>query len=117
DDGVTHAVTAGVLLQIATSGHPGRGPVVAILVIEKIFVAPAVIEGHIVIAGPGDAAQARIAIKGISAGGIGDDAVVCLAAQIVDPWQGWIRPSYNVLPVLIVKITVFHIGCLRLLTY
>src|ERR1019366_4356528 len=108
DDGVAHAMTARVLLQIAAGGHPGRGPVLAILVVAQIDVAPAVIEWHVIVARPRDAAQTRIAIKGISAGGVGDDAVVCLAPQIVDPWQGCIRPRDDVLPVPIVKIAVLH---------
>ena len=101
-------MAARVLFQVAASGQPGWRPVLAIRVVAQVNVAPAHVERDIVIAAPGNAAQTRIAVKGISARGIRDDAEVPLAPQIVDPWQRSIRPRYDILPILIVEIAVFH---------
>src|SRR5215469_7810130 len=77
--GVAHAVAAGVVLELAASRLPGRGPELPRGVVAEIDIPPAEIEGSIVVAVTGDPAQASIAIKGIPSRGIGDDAEIGLA--------------------------------------
>ena len=114
DGGVAHAVTARILLQFVLRGLPGGGPEfargIAASIIAKINVASAQIEGSVVVAVARDAAQARVAVKRIATGSIGDDAEVGLAAEVVDPRQRRIGLSDYVLAVLIVEVPVFHEG-------
>ncbi len=108
DGGVAHAVAAFVFVQIAARGLPGRRPELAAFVVADVEIAPAKIKGCIVVAVAGQAAQAGIAVKGVTAGGVGDDAEIRLAAQVIDPGQGSLRGSDHVFPMLVVKMSVTH---------
>src|ERR1039457_652784 len=108
DDAVAHAVAASVLLRIGVGGLPGGRPVIARLVVAHIDVASPQVEGDIVIPVARDAAQARVAIERVTTRGVGDDAEVSLASQIVDPWQGCIWPGDYIFPVLVVEVSVLH---------
>src|SRR5271165_5727045 len=101
-------MAAGILFQFVARGLPGRGPEFARGIIAKINVAPAKIERGIVVSVARNTAQARVAVKRIAAGGIGDDAEVSLAAQVIDPGERRIRLSDYVFAVLIVEMPEFH---------
>jgi len=77
-------------------------------IVADVDVTPAVIERNVVISPARDAAQTCIAVEGVTTGGVGYDAEVCLASQIVDPRQWRIWLSDYVFPVLVVKIAVLH---------
>ena len=106
DDGVAHAVAAGIAVQLSFDGLPAGIPDrVAVLDVE---VAAAVVHGHVVVAVAGDAAQSGIAVEAIAAGGIADDAEELFAAEVVNPRVGRPRRVDDVLAGFVVKVTVFH---------
>ncbi len=87
DDGVAHAVTAFVFVQFGARGLPGGRPEFAGVIVAEVEVTPANIERRVVIAIARQAAQARIAIEGITTGGVGDDPEIRFAAEVIDPGQ------------------------------
>ena len=108
DGGIAHAVTAGVVLDGVARGLPRRRPEPARFFVAQIDVASAEIEGRIVVAIAGEAAEAGISIERVAAGGVGDDAKVRLAAKVVHPRQGRIRLRNHVFAVLVVEIAKLH---------
>ena len=108
DDGVAHAVAAGVVVELGARGLPGRRPEFAGVVVAQVDVAPAEIERHVVVAVAREAAQAGVAIKGVAAGGVGDDSEIGLAAEVIDPGQRRVGLGDHVLAVVVVKISVLH---------
>ena len=108
DHRVAQAVTAGVVARLVARGLPGRRPEAARFAVAQVDVAPAAIHGHVVVAVPGEAAQPGIAIKRVAAGGIGDDAEVLLASQVVDPRQRSVGPRDNVFAALVIEVPEFH---------
>ncbi len=106
-------MTAGVtcpcgIVQLAPGGLPGRRPKLPRVIISHIDVAPAAIEGDVVVAVARDAPQARIAIEGVTTGGVGDDAKIRFVAQVVDPRQWGIGSSDHIFATLVVEISVTH---------
>ena len=110
DDGVAHAVAAFVIVQLGPRGLPGRRPELPRVVVPDVEIAPAEIKRRVVVAVARQPAQARIAVKGIPAGGVGDDAEVGFTTQIVDPRQRGVGPGDDVFATLVVKVSVTH-GC------
>src|ERR1035438_244908 len=108
DGGIAQAVAAFVMIQWSACGLPGGRPECPALVVPDIDIAAAEIKRGIVVAVACQTPQARIPIERIPAGGVGDDAEVCLAAQVVDPRQGGIGPSDYVFAMLVVKMSVAH---------
>ena len=106
DDGVAHAMAAGVLVQLGFDRLPAGVPHgAAVLDVE---VAAAVVHGLVVIAVAGHAAQPCVAVEAVAARGVADDAKEILAAQIVDPG---VRRSWRINDIftgLVVKMAVFH---------
>ncbi len=96
DDRVAHAVAAPIAVQLGAGGLPTGRPIRATCVVPHIEVAPAAVHGDVVIAKAGQPAQAGVSIKRVAARRVGDQAKVGLAAQIVDPRQGRIRPGDHV---------------------
>jgi len=88
DDGVAQAVASGVVLKVAAGGLPGGRPELAALVVPQIDVTPALVEGDVVVAVPGQPSEARIAIEGVAAARVRDQSDVVAGAQVVDPGQG-----------------------------
>ena len=106
DDGVAHAVAAGVFVQLGLDGLPARVPHgVAVLDVE---VAAAVVHGLVVVAVAGHAAQPGVAVEAVAARGVADDAKEILAAQIVDPGVGRSWRVNDIFTGLVVKMAVFH---------
>jgi hypothetical protein len=87
DGGVAHAVAAFVFVELGARRLPGRRPELAGVVVADVEIAPADIERRVVVAVAGQAAQARVAVKGIAAGGVRDDAEIRFAAEVIDPRQ------------------------------
>ena len=107
DGRVAHAVAAGIICELAARRLPGGRPEVATIV-AKINVATAEIKGRIVVAIASEASQAGVAIERVAAGGVGDDAEISLAAEIIDPRQRGVRLSDYVFTIRIIKMTKFH---------
>ncbi len=106
NDGVAHAVAAGIAVQLSFDGLPAGVPDrVAILDVE---VAAAVVHRHVIVAVAGDAAQSGIAVEAIAAGGIADDAEELFTAEVVNPRVRRPRRVDDVLAGFVVKVTVFH---------
>src|SRR6516162_1579262 len=110
NDRVAQAMATEVILELSLSGLPGRRPEFAGIIVTDIDIAPAEIARGVVVAVAGNSPQARVTIEGISAGGIGDDAEISLAAQIVDPRQRRVRLRDYVLTMLLVEVSVIHAG-------
>ena len=108
DGGVAHAVAAFVLVELGARGLPRWRPELVGVVVADIEVAPADIERRVVVAVPGQAAQARVAVKGIAAGGVGDEAEIGFAAEVIDPRQRGVGLGDDVFALLVVKMSVLH---------
>ena len=108
DGRVAHAVAALVFVELAARGLPRRRPKLGGGVVAEVKIAPAVIERRIVVAVARDAAQARVAVVGVAASGVGDDAEVGLAAEVIDPRHRRLRPGDHVFAILVVKVSVTH---------
>ena len=106
DHRVAQAVAALVGVQRGLDRHPARGEDrVAVLDVEVL---PAGVGGHVVVAVAGDAQHARILIEAVAAARIGHQRKERLAAQVVDPGRGRVRPGDHVLPGLVVKMAILH---------
>ena len=108
DDGVAHAMAAFVFVELGARRLPRRRPEFAAVVVAQIKIAPAEIERRVVVAIAGQAAQPGVAVKGIAAGGVRDDAEIGFAAEIIDPRQRRVGPGDDVFAVLVVKVSVTH---------
>jgi hypothetical protein len=108
DDGVAHAVAAGVVLELVACGLPGGRPEFLRLVVAQVDVAPAEIERHVVVAVARDPAQAGVAIERVASRGIGNNAEIRLASQVVDPWQRRVRLGDHILAIPVVEISELH---------
>ena len=108
DGGIAHAVAAFVFVQLGARRLPGRRPEFAGVVVAEVEVTPTDIERRIVVAVPGQAAQAGIPVEGIAAGGVGDDAEIRFAAEVIDPRQRGIGLGDDVFAIVVVKVSVTH---------
>jgi hypothetical protein len=52
------------------------------------------------------ATQTGVTKKAIAARGVGYDAEVILAAKIIYPWRGSIRPGNDKLPGFVIEVTI-----------
>ncbi len=108
DGRVAQAVAAVVAVQRAARRLPRGRPELAGRVVAQVEVAPAGVEGHVVVAVAGQPAQARVAVERVAAGCVGDEAKIGLAAQVVDPGQRRVGPCDDVFPAFVVEISVGH---------
>ena len=114
DDRVAKPMAAAVVLEVTLGRLPAGAPVFARFVVAQVDVPPTQVKWSVVVAVSADAAETGVAIEGVAAGRIRNDPEIGLIAQIVDPGQRRIRPSYDVLASLIVEMTVAHDSPLRL---
>ena len=108
DGGVAHAVAAFVFVQLGARRLPRRRPEFAGVVVAEVEVAPAEIERRVVVAVARQAAQAGVAIKRVAAGGVGDDAEVRLATEVIDPRQRGVGLGDDVFPFVVVEMSKTH---------
>ena len=101
-------MAAAVIIELVLRRLPARAPVLARFVVAQVDVPAANVQWGVVVAVPGQAAQAGVAIEGVAASGVRDDPEVRLAAQIVDPGQRRVGPGDDVLAPLIVEMAVPH---------
>src|SRR5450756_591929 len=87
---VSGAVPALVRVEVLTNRLPGRAPELAAVLIAQVEVASGLVVGNGVVAIAADAPVARIAVEGVPARRVGDDAAVAAGAQVVDPRRGGI---------------------------
>ena len=108
DEGIAHAVAAFVLVKRGARRLPRGRPEFAGVIVADIKIAPAEIKRSVVVAIAGEAAQAGVAVEGIAAGGVGDDAEIRLAAEIIDPRQRGVGLGDDVFPLAVVEMSKFH---------
>ena len=106
DDGITHAVAAGIFIQLCFGGLPAGVP--HEISIFDVEIAAAIIYRHIVVAIAGNSPQTGIPIEAIATGRIAHQAKHIFAAQVVDPRVGCPWRVDDVFSVLIVKVAVLH---------
>ena len=106
DDGVAHAVTAGVSVQIGLDRRPARRPYgLAVLDVE---VTAAHVNRYVVVAVTGDSAETGILVEVIAAGSVGDQGEKLLCSEVIDPRIRGFRILNDVFFVCVVKIAKFH---------
>ena len=105
-DGIAQAVAAEVAVQRRLAGLPARVPDrIAIFNIEAEAFG---IQGGVVVAVAGEAAQAGVPVKGVAAGGVGAEGEEGFVPQVIDPGQGRPGRGDHILPTGVVKVAVFH---------
>ena len=106
DDGVAHAVTAGVSVQIGLDRRPARRPYgLAVLDVE---VTAAHVNRYVVVTVTGDSAETGILVEVIAAGSVGDQGEKLLCSEVIDPRIRGFRILNDVFFVCVVKIAKFH---------
>ena len=106
DDGVAHAMAAGVFVQLGFHGFPPGVPHRAVVV--DVEIPAAVVNGHVVVAVAGNPAQAGVTVEAVASGGVADDAEEFFAPEVVDPGIGRAGCLDDILPRLVVKVAEFH---------
>ena len=106
DDGIAHAVTAGILVQFGLNRLPSGVPDRAVVV--NIEITAAVVHRHVVVPVAGDPAKARIPVEAIASGSVADDTEELLAAEIIDPGIRCARGIDDIFPCLVVEMAEFH---------
>lgn len=106
NDGITHAVAAGICVQVCLYRRPARRPYgFAVLDVE---ITAAHVYRYVIVAITGDPAQTGILIEVIAAGGVGDQREKLLCAQIVNPGIRSLRILNDVFFVCVIEIAKFH---------
>lgn len=108
NDGVAHAVAAGVIIKPCLYRRPRRAPYISAVV--YIIVSSARVNRNVVIAVAGYAPKPCVAVEGVSPGGVGDKREVVFASQIVYPGVGGLGVGDDVFKIFIVEISEFHIN-------
>ena len=103
---VRRAVPALVRVQLDARRPRRRAPVLARLLVAQVDVAAGLIDRDCVVAIAGHAPVARVAVEGVPAAGVGDDAAVAALADVVDPWRRRVRPGDDVLACGFVEVAV-----------
>ena len=106
NDAVSHAVTAGVAVQLCLGRLPADvpdGPAV-----PNVYMIAVCVQGTGVIAVTGQTAESGILIKGISACGIRQNGKKLLTAQVVDPRQGRAGSGDHIFFLRVIKISELH---------
>ena len=108
NDGIAHAVTTLVMVELGARRLPGRRPELTGLVVAEIKVAPADIERRVIVAIARQPAQACVTIKGITAGRVGNNPEIRFATEVIDPWQRSLRLVDDVFPLVVVEMSKTH---------
>ena len=107
DPRVAGAVTALVGREPdARRGLPGRAPVPARLHVPQIDVAAGLVGGDRVVAVAGDTPVLGVAVEGVAAGGVRDDAAVATLADEVEPGSRRVGARDHVLARPLVEVAV-----------
>ncbi len=113
DGGVSQAMPALVGVERRAGGLPAGVPHIAAII--DVEIAPAVVHGNVVVAVPGDPAQACVPIERIAAGGVGDDPEIRIIAKIIDPGIRGFRGGDDVLASGVIEMSELHeLALLRL---
>ena len=109
-DGVAQAVTAAVVLQSPAAGLPRHGPEFPGLVVPEVEVVSGAVYGHAVGPEAGNPVVLRAFIEEIPPRRVVHHGAQGLYAQIVGPGYRHVHTVDDVLPLLLVKVAVFHGG-------
>jgi hypothetical protein len=104
DDRVAEPVPARVVVGVSPDRLPRRAPELARRVVAHVDVTPAGVGRDVVVAVPRQPAQPRVAIEGVAAAGVRDDAEVILAPEIVDPGQRGVGSCDDVFTTRVVEM-------------
>jgi hypothetical protein len=106
DDGVSHAVAAGVRVELCLrrlpAGIPDR---IAVLDIEIVTVG---ILWRIVVAESGEPEKLGVLVEAVTSSRVGYDRKEFFTSKIIDPGKRSSRRGNDVFFIRVVKITVFH---------
>ena len=105
---VAQPVAAAVVLQRPSAGLPGHRPVLPRLIIPDVDIVARAVHGHAVGAEAGDAVVLRALVKEVAPGGMVDHRGHVLHAQVIGPGHGHVHPVNDVLPLFLVKVSIFH---------
>ena len=110
---VAQSVAALIGVQGSFYRLPSRGPY-RVPVLDKVV--PAVgIRRHIVIAVAGKAQELCVFIKAVASAGVRNQGEKVFVSQVIDPWKGSSGRCDDILFVLIIKVSEFHVNFLHLL--
>src|ERR1700690_207684 len=101
---IAEPMPAAVILEIALGGLPARAPVIARVVVTKVYLATAQIQRCVVVTVACQPSQARVAVERIAAGRVRDDPEVRLAPEVVDPGQRSVGSRYDVFALFVVEM-------------
>ncbi len=107
EPGIPQSMPAFILIQLGFGRLPGWRP--QSFSIPDVEILTVGIQGDVVITVPGNAAQAGITVKAVASRSIRNDCKEITVPQVVDPRVRSLRGCNHILPVLIIKITKFHI--------
>ena len=99
-------MAAAIAVQRRLRRQEGRAP--NRVAVANVEAATAVVGRNIIITEAGDPPQLGVPVEAVTAAGIADQREKAVAAQIVDPGQGRVRPGDHVFSRLVVKKTEFH---------
>ncbi len=106
DSRVAHTVPALVRIELGLHGLPSGVPYIPAVV--DVYVSAAKVIGHVVIAVSGQAAQARVLPKAVSASRVRTESEEIVLAYVIEPGQWRVGPRDHVLASRVVEMAVFH---------
>ena len=103
---ISHAVTAGVVIDVCLHRFPARGPYRSVVIDIKVLAA--VVHRHVVVPVACDATETGIAVEAVPPGGVRDYGEEVLVTQVIDPGPWSFVLGDDILSGGIIKISVFH---------